>query len=347
MEKRNPKRVGVKPNKNVERIWKIYTEQLEETGVKLPEMEKLRPFMGKRGRVLKKKTRTRAQQEAYKKAESGVKTAHGNRTGAKAIKQSMAEQEAKNKARIAKAAQSFATGEKQSKKKKSQTENVPELIQPAVEKESEKTTPAARSEEAREERKQEEAEKPKSLAESAKNTLEEAKKKAEALRAAAAAAERELEEAQKAYDYAKMVEQFERGTSKILSDKVIYEIWRAMYAQDVKADDIEAFINKIRDTVNDIPKEARALYKEDEFGQILLNMREFTGAQKEDFTAMVSAVVMSDKDDHEDVMEAIRYWQEPENNPSGMSFSQFWDELSQYDDLGSTDNYSEILDREV
>ena len=78
----------------------------------------------------------------------------------------------------------------------------------------------------------------------------------------------------------------------------------------------------------------------------LIKLTNASNAEMSDFSAMFTAITMVDADQQDDVMHAVQYWQEPENNPSGMSFGQFWNELQNYNDLGSEDNYAEILGSE-
>lgn len=77
--------------KTIQKQWKTYLKQLEQTNVKIPEMEELRPFMGKRGGVLKRQTRSKKQKEAFKQAAAGVKNILGKKTSAAAIKQAQKE----------------------------------------------------------------------------------------------------------------------------------------------------------------------------------------------------------------------------------------------------------------
>jgi len=59
--------------KTLQKQWKAYTKQFEQTNIKIPELEALRPFMGARGGVLKRQTRSKKQKEAFKQAAAGVK----------------------------------------------------------------------------------------------------------------------------------------------------------------------------------------------------------------------------------------------------------------------------------
>ena len=71
--------------KTLVKQWKAYVKQLDKTNIKIPEMEALRPFMGKRGNVLKRQTRSKKQKEAFKQAAAGVKETLGRKTSADAI----------------------------------------------------------------------------------------------------------------------------------------------------------------------------------------------------------------------------------------------------------------------
>ena len=73
-------------SKTLQKQWKAYVKQLEQTNIKIPAMEALRPFMGARGGVLKRQTRSKKQKEAFKAAAAGVKETLGRKTSADAIK---------------------------------------------------------------------------------------------------------------------------------------------------------------------------------------------------------------------------------------------------------------------
>lgn len=68
--------------KTLVKQWKSYLSNLAQTGHTLPEMEALRPFMGARGNVLKRQTRSKKQQAAFKQAAAGVKAKHGTKRSA-------------------------------------------------------------------------------------------------------------------------------------------------------------------------------------------------------------------------------------------------------------------------
>lgn len=73
--------------KTLQKQWKAYIKALETSKIKIPEMEALRPFMGARGGILKRQTRSKKQKEAFKQAAAGVKGALGRKSSASAIKQ--------------------------------------------------------------------------------------------------------------------------------------------------------------------------------------------------------------------------------------------------------------------
>lgn len=328
---------GITPSKAVERQWKIYLETLEDTGVELPEMEALRPYMGKRGRVLKRAVRSKAAQEAYKEAEQGVKQKFGNRAGATAIQKAMKQQDNKNRAQKAvethrrKNLQAATRGrrdqEGEAPDEQGAPEEKPEKPEETPEdkvtlKEAPKEEPAPQKEE--------------SLVDKAKRALKEAEE-------AAARAQLELEQAKRDLSFAQLIEEFQKGSREKLSNKVIYEVYRNLEAQGVAPEDIDAYIDKLKETVNDIPDEALALWEEDEFAMVLTAMNEFNEQEKEDFSTALNAVIMSDKEDVVDIMEAIRYWEDPENNTGGMSFSQFWESAQGYNNPLERSTWEEIL----
>lgn len=312
-----------KPAKSVERQWKVYLEQLEQTGTKLPEYEALRPFMGKRGRVLKSKTRSKKAQEAYTQAQKRVQTQHGNRLGTKGMQAAMTARSQANAAKMAKGADTYA--ENIAKKALGQTKTKKQK-QEAAQKEQ-KTKRRKQNQNKSEGKKPEpEAARP-SMKEAAKKALEEAQ---EALR-----------KAQADYDYAEMVEEFNKGAEIGLSAKVIYEIRKTMEAQGFSQEDIDKFINKVISSYQDIPDEAKELFKEDDFGNVIVEFLAMSEVEQEDFSAMIGAYLTVDDEDRENVLAAIRYWQE--NGQNTMGFSQFWEELQTYNDMGERSNWEEIL----
>ena len=314
-----------KPAKSVERQWKVYLEQLEQTGTKLPEYEALRPFMGKRGRVLKSKTRSKKAQEAYTQAQKRVQTQHGNRLGAKGMQAAMTARSQANAAKMAKGAETFA--ENIAKKQLGQTKTKKQKQQEAAQKDKTKRQKQKQTPDKPEAKKPApEAERP-SMKEAAKKALEEAQ---EALR-----------KAQADYDYAEMVEEFNKGAEIGLSAKVIYEIRKTMEAQGFSQEDIDKFINKVISSYEDIPDEAKELFKEDSFGNVIVEFIGMSEVEQEDFSAMIGAYLTVDDEDRESVLDAIRYWQE--NGQNTMGFSQFWDELQTYNDIGNRSNWEEIL----
>lgn len=321
------KKQPIKPSEHVQRLWKAYTEQLEETGVKLPEMEALRPYMGKRGRVLKKSIRSQSAQEKYRAAEKKVQTTFPGRSGAAAIHKAMQSQDAKTSKRLEEAAKTYYKRRKQAQEQA--TPQQPAQASPQKQ-EPEKKPPAEPEE------KKEEPSKPLTMREKAEKALKEAE-------AAAMAAQLALQEAQQQLDFAKLLEQFQKGSREKLSNKVIYEVYRALDYMGIEPEDIDAYLDKLNETMNDVPDEARALWEEDEFAQVLIQVHEFNDMEREDFSAMLNAVLTTDKEGTEDMLDMIRYWQEQENNPNNMSFSQFWEELQGYNNMLDQSAWEEIL----
>lgn len=321
---KKPKRP--QPSKNVERLWRVYLEQLEETGVELPVMENLRPFMGKRGHVLKEKIRSKKAQAAYHAAEQAVKQSFGNRAGSAAMGRAMQAQENKQRREIA-----VETHRQRTMKERAEKQKEEERKQER-EKEKEKKPKKKPDQETP-------PEKPKSMKEKAQDALKAAEEKA-------AQAQMELEQARRDLHFAELIEEFQKGSHEKLSNKIIYEIYKYLESQGVEPEDIDAYIEKLIATMNDIPDEARALWSDDEFAQVLIQVSEFRDAEREDFSAALNAVVQSEKEDVEDVIEAIRYWSNPENNQRGMSFAQFWEEAQGYNEPFNASNWEEILEDE-
>lgn len=315
------------PAQSVERQWKVYLEQLEQTGTKLPEYEALRPFMGKRGRVLKSKTRSKKAREAYTQAQKRVQSQHGNRLGAKGMQAAMT---ARAKANAEKTARgSFTHAVNEAKKKLGQIKTREQKQEEAQKKQKQKTKRQKQkpdSEKSERKKPEPEAARP-SMKEAAKKALEEAQ---EALR-----------KAQADYDYAEMVEEFNKGAEIGLSAKVIYEIRKTMEAQGFSQEDINKLINKVISSYQDIPDEAKELFKEDDFGNVIVEFISMSEVEQEDFSAMIGSYLTVDEEDRENVLDAIRYWQE--NGQNTMGFSQFWEELQSYNDIGERSNWEEIL----
>lgn len=109
--------------KTLEKQWRAYVKQLEQINIKIPEMEELRPFMGKRGGVLKRQTRSKKQKEAFKQAAAGVKGILGRKTSAAAIQQ--AQKEAKFEQQRKTAGRNAATKDARRQHKKKPEQDKP------------------------------------------------------------------------------------------------------------------------------------------------------------------------------------------------------------------------------
>lgn len=266
--------VKLKPVKTIEKQWKSYVKSLEKGGPKSQKMEALRPFMGKKGNVSKRATRSNKAKAAMNEAIKGVKQSYGTRYAEGTFTDKNRKQQATRAKNAAKAYQ-----RKQHKK-----QGAP-------------------------------------LTKGAKKYVEEQQRK-----------------------YDEMLDILTVGSQKMLSSKVRYEIYVKMDAENVSAEDIKAFIEKLLETLNDIPEEAQELAKQDDYVNALMDLSEMAGVEMNDFREMFMALTGADPDDRDDIMEAIRYWQEPDNNESGMSFEQFWNELQYYNDKGNVDNWREILE---
>ena len=266
--------------KTLEKQWKTYIKQLEQTNIKIPEMEALRPFMGKRGGVLKRQTRSRKQKEAFKKAAAGVKGILGRKTSAAAIQQ--AQKKAKFEQQKKTAGRNAATKDARKQHKKKPEEGKP-------------------------------------LTKRAAQVAKEAEDK-----------------------YSRMVDILDKGSRDLLSAKVRYEIYKVLDEEDVSDDDIEVFIDKLLEILDDIPEEAKELNKQDDFYQVLLKIRNMGITDLQDIKTMFIALA-DHPEDHDSVLEAIDYWQE---NNGGMGFTQFYNELDTYNDMWDRENWAEILEAE-
>jgi len=266
--------------KILQKQWKAYTKQLEQTNIKIPEMEALRPFMGARGGVLKRQTRSKKQKEAFKQAAAGAKDILGKKTGVAAIKQ--AQKKAKFEQQRKTAGKNAAIEDARQQHKKKPEEGKP-------------------------------------LTDRAKKIAEEAEKK-----------------------YSRMVDILDKGSRDLLSAKVRYEIYKVLDEENVSDEDIEEFIDKLLETLDDVPDEAKELNKQDDFYEVLLYLRGLGVEDKDDLKTMFVALV-DHPDDHDNVLDAIDYWQE---NNGGMGFTQFYDELETYNEMWEPENWAEILEVE-
>lgn len=266
--------------KTLVKQWKAYVKQLEETNIKIPEMEDLRPFMGARGGVLKRQTRSKKQQEAFKQAAAGVKGILGKKSSAAAIKQ--AQKEAKFDKQRKTAGRNAATKDAKRQHKKKPEEGKP-------------------------------------------------------LTKRAAQIAREAEE-----KYSRMVDILDKGSRDLLSAKVRYEIYKVLDEEEVSDEDIEDFIDKLLETLDDIPDEAKELNELDDFYEVLLYLRGIGVEDQEDLKTMFVALV-DHPDDHDSILDAIDYWQE---NNGGMGFTQFYEELETYNEMWEPDSWAEILEAE-
>ena len=182
--------LNLKAPKQITKLWKSYIESLKSGGHKSTKMEALRPFMGARGGILKRNTRSAKQKEAFNAAAQEVQKQYGRKTSQRAFTEKQEKQRATRAINAAK--------EYQKKQKKKQTG--------------------------------------KALTRGAKKYVEEQQRK-----------------------YDEMLDILTSGSQKLLSSKVRYEIYKAMDAENISAEDIQAFIDKLLATLGDIPEEAAEL----------------------------------------------------------------------------------------
>lgn len=273
-------------SQSLQEVWKSYEQHLAEGGAKLAEFEVLRPFMGKRGNISQRATRSQKARREAQKAIKAIKAKHGNRPSKRKIKQAQDEKRTKKEEAVKKATKTVRRkAAKQARK---------------AAKESGEAKP-------------EEAKKLKNIA---KQAMEEAEEK-----------------------YSRMLEIFSKGSQKTLQSKIRYELYREMDDQGISADDIEKFIDKIMQSLEDLPAEAVKLAQNDEFVKVLMHIRDMPDKSAEDFSAMVKAYVMGDSESVEELRNAIDYWQE--NNPKNMGFEQFWEEAQGMN--MDPDTWAEIL----
>lgn len=266
--------------KTIVKQWKTYVKQLEQTNIKIPAMEALRPFMGKRGGVLKRQTRSKKQKAAFKDAAAGVKETLGRKTSAAAIKE--AQKKSKFEQQKKTAGKNAATKDARKQHKKKPEEGKP-------------------------------------LTKRAQKVAQEAEEK-----------------------YSRMVDILDMGSRDLLSAKVRYEIYKVLDEEEVSDEDIAEFIEKLLETLDDIPEEAKELNRQDDFYEVLLRIRDMGITDLEDIKTMFIALA-DHPDDHDSVLESIDYWQE---NNKGMGFTQFYRELEEYNEMWEPNNWVEILGTE-
>ena len=95
-------------SKSMEKAWKDYLDYLSKGGVPLPEFEALRPFMGKRGHVTKRSTRSKKSREELEKAKKEITKKHGSRPSKKGIEKEGEERRKKNEEALKKGAETHA-----------------------------------------------------------------------------------------------------------------------------------------------------------------------------------------------------------------------------------------------
>lgn len=266
--------------KTLQKQWKAYVKQLEQTNIKIPEMEELRPFMGSRGGVLKRQTRSKKQQEAFKQAAAGVTEILGRKSSSAAIQKAQKKAKFEQQRKTAGRNAAIRDAKKQHKKK---------------------------------------PEEGKQLTKRAQQVAREAEEK-----------------------YSRMVDILDKGSRDLLSAKVRYEIYKVLDEEEVSDEDIEAFIDKLLETLDDIPEEAKELNQQDDFYEVLLRIRDMGISDLDDIKTMFIALA-DYPGDHDSLLEAIDYWQDHNN---GMGFTQFYTDLEQYNDMWEPDNWAEILNVE-
>lgn len=292
LDKQKPKqeKIGkLKLSKSLQSAWKEYEKHLAEGGAKLAEFEALRPFMGKRGNISQRATRSQKARREAQKAIKAIKAKHGDRPSKRKIKQAQDEKRAKKEEAVKKATKTVRRkAAKQARK---------------AAKESGEAKP----------------DESKKLKQIAKKAMEEAEEK-----------------------YSRMLDILDKGSRDLLSAKVRYEIYRVLDEEEVSDKDISDFIDKLLETLDDIPEEAKALNRQDDFYKVLQHIRDTGVEDREDLKAMF--IMLADHpDEHDNVLDAIDYWQE---HGSSMGFTQFAEELEQYNDMWEPDNWAEILGME-
>lgn len=268
-------------NKTLIKQWKLYNEALKTGGAKIPEMEALRPFMGSKGGVLKRQTRSKKQQAAFGAAKKGIKSKFGTKTSG--INWKEEQRKAKIRKQIKTAGQNAAINKARKQHKKKPDFNKP-------------------------------------LSGTAAKVVADSEEK-----------------------YSRMLDILDRGSRQVLSAKVRYELYKVLDEQNVNDNDISEFIDKLLETLDDIPEEAKLLNSQDDFYRTLLDIRDMGVDERDDLKAMFVALV-DNPNDKEGVLNSIKYFQQ--NNIIGMSYEQFYSRLQNYNDPWNTNNYAEVLDSE-
>lgn len=238
------------------------------------EMEKLSPFFGKKGQVLKRETRYNKQREALKEAAEKARKKYGSRPGYKSFKR----EEQKQQEKQAKGAKTFAEHQ------------APKTKKGEIDKRFKR--------QAREKIKQ-------------FNTMVDIF-------------------ASESYN------ELTSGAYGIGSDVV-----QAMAEAGLSADEAIKYLDQVKQTLNDIPEEAREFAMRDDFWQAVVDLSKMvneTGGI--DFKDAFGAYLQSE--DHEGFEQAMQNYADIDGDKP--AFSEVWKELEGSIDSGNPDTMQEIID---
>lgn len=98
--------------KSIGNVMQWYRQQSGTIGAKIPELEALKPFFGKRGGLYQRNLRSKRQQAKFEKAIADFKKKYGARPNKKKIEKALQEQRKKDQERLKKARKTFRENQK-------------------------------------------------------------------------------------------------------------------------------------------------------------------------------------------------------------------------------------------
>lgn len=150
---------------------------------------------------------------------------------------------------------------------------------------------------------------------------------------------------EKAAQFEKMVDVFASETYNALRDGaygVGSEIVEELTERGFSPDDIVEYLEQIRNTIDNIPAEARAYTENDDFWNAVIELSdEIKNGDSIDVPDVLGAYMTTDAD-KTDFFKALENYIASDNKT--MPFSQAWEEVSQTFDPASFDNMQEILE---
>lgn len=135
-------------------------------------------------------------------------------------------------------------------------------------------------------------------------------------------------------------DQLKSGAYGIGSDVVI-----AMAESGLSPEEIEEYLKQIKETFDDIPKEAQDLASNDAFWQAVKDLTDIIKTGEDvDYKDIFSTYIKEDPDP-EEFKAALENYVTYDGDRT-KSFSEVWDELKEYTDPGNVDTLREIMEGE-